>query len=253
MSIGKKMLSILAAIMLISAVSFNSAAFAAATTSNGDKRTERNSSETRVREPLNLAILIQDDLVSRVGTEISVTRDFIRTLPRGSRVMIAYVRSGSLQVRQPFTDNLEAAASSLRIPVGSTSASPFSPYSQVVDALRYFDDESRNRNALLLISDGLDISRGFDISSSANSLDLLRAIREARERDVNVYSFYAPTVGLTSFNRTAISFGQSSLNRLAQETGGRAFFQGTSYVTFDPYFRNLRRTLNEGRERLAVR
>lgn len=249
MSNIKKLFSFLAAALLMFAVAFNEAAFAA--TSND--RTQRRASQARVREPLNLAILIQDDSVSRVGNEIEATGDFIRSLPRGSRVMVAYVRSGSLQVRQPFTEILEAAADSLRIPVGSTAASPYSPYAQVVDALEYFDERSANRNVLLLISDGLDVSRGFDFfSSNAQSLDLFRAIREARERDVAVYSFYVPTVGLTSRNRTAVSFGQNSLNRLARETGGRAFFQGTSFVTFDSYFRNLRRELNEG-ERLAVR
>ena len=35
----------------------------------------------RVEAPINIAILIQDDLVSSVGNEIRVTADFIRTLP----------------------------------------------------------------------------------------------------------------------------------------------------------------------------
>src|SRR6478736_4584997 len=61
----------------------------------------------RVQEPLNIAILIQDDLTSRVGNELGVTREFIRALPSGSRVMVGYITSGSLQVRQPFTTDLE--------------------------------------------------------------------------------------------------------------------------------------------------
>lgn len=201
--------------------------------------------ETSIDAPLNLAVLVQDDLVSRVGSELGVTRDFIRSLPAGSRVMVGYIRSGSLQVRQQFTDDLEKAAKSLRIPIASTSASPYNPYVEVIEALRKFDSEGKNRNAILLISDGLDISRGFDVTAAANSLDLERAIREAQKRNVSVYSFYAPTVGLTSWNRTAISYGQSSLNRLSNETGGRAFFQGSSFVTFDAYFDRLRETINE--------
>src|SRR5215203_6380299 len=58
-------------------------------------------------EPLNIAVLIQDDLISQVGNELGVTRDFIRSLPQGSRVMVGYITSGSLQVRQPFTTDLE--------------------------------------------------------------------------------------------------------------------------------------------------
>lgn len=200
----------------------------------------------RVEQPLNLAILIQDDLTSQVGNELRVTRDFINSLPDGSRVMVAYVTAGTLQVRQSFTDDLSKAGSALRIPRSTTSASPYNPYVEVIEALRKFDERSTNRNAILLISDGLDTSRGFDTTSAAQTLDLRRAIREANRRNVAVFSFYAPTVGLTKWNRTAAAFGQSSLNRLSNETGGRAFFQGTSgFVTFDSYFDRLRETLNE--------
>ncbi|MGH9940766.1 MAG: hypothetical protein ACRD9R_00215 [Pyrinomonadaceae bacterium] len=199
----------------------------------------------RVRAALNLAVLVQDDLVPRVGNEIRRTQDFIRALPEGSRVMIGYIRAGSLQVREPFTTDLERAAKALRIPVGSTAASPYNPYVEVIEALRKFDAQNTNPNALLLISDGLDTSHGFDYASAVNSVDLNRAVREAKRRDVAVYSFYAPSVGLTGFSRTATSAGQGALNRLSQETGGRAFFQGTSFVTFDAYFERLGRALNE--------
>ena len=201
--------------------------------------------KTRVEEPLNLAVLVQDDLVARVGNELSVTREFIRSLPAGSRVMVGYITSGSLQVRQQFTDDLNGAAKTLRMPIASTAAAPYNPYVEVVEALRRFDSGGKNRNAILLISDGLDVSNGFDETAAADTIDLARAIKEAKARSVAVYSFYAPTVGLTSWNRTAINYGQSSLNRLSNETGGRAFFQGTGFVTFDAYFDRLRETLND--------
>jgi hypothetical protein len=215
-------------------------AFSAAANTNA-KETEK----SRVRVPLNIAILIQDDLISSVGNELGVTRDFIRTLPAGSRVMVGYIRSGSLQVRQPFTTDLNRAANSLRIPIASTSASPFNPYVEVIDALKKFDSSWRGHNAVLLISDGLDVSRGFDSSSAGRTIDIDRAINEANRRNVAIYSFYAPSVGLTSRSRLAASYGQSSLNRVSDETGGRAFFQGiTGFVTFDSYFDRLRAELN---------
>lgn len=196
-------------------------------------------------EPLNLAVLIQDDLVSQVGNEIGVTRDFIRSLPQGSRVMVGYISAGSLRVRQPFTTDLEKAASSLRIPVASTSGSAFNPYVEVLEALRKFDSSWSNANAVLLVSDGLDTSRGFDSTAAGHTIDLERAISESNKRRISVFSFYAPSVGLTSRSRLAASYGQSSLNRLSNETGGRAFFQGTTgFVTFDSYFARLRETLN---------
>jgi hypothetical protein len=236
----KKFYSTVAALALVFAAFSGSAqAF------GSDKSAKRAAQVQNVRVPLNLAILVQDDLVSRVGNELGVTRQFIRSLPSGSRVMVGYIRSGALQVRQPFTTDLESAAKSLRIPAGSTSVSPFNPYVEVREALKHFNATNGNRNALLLISDGLDVSRGFDWSSSVHSIDIDRAIKEAKRRGVAIYSFYAPSVGLTSYNRRAVSFGQSALNRISDETGGRAFFQGSSFVTFDSYFRNLSRTLNE--------
>jgi hypothetical protein len=199
----------------------------------------------RVTAPLNIAILIQDDLTSSVGNELGVTRDFIRSLPAGSRVMVGYITAGSLQVRQPFTTELNRAANSLRIPIGSTSASAYNPYVEVIEALKKFDSGWQGHNAVLLISDGLDTSRGFDVTSAGNTLDLERAINEATRRNTAIFSFYAPSVGLTGRNRLAASYGQSSLNRVSHDTGGRAFFQGTTgFVTFDSYFSRLRAELN---------
>src|SRR6266852_6594061 len=199
----------------------------------------------RVRTPMNIAILIQDDLISRVGNELGATRDFIRSLPAGSRVMVGYITAGSLQVRQPFTTDLSRAANSLRIPIASTSASAYNPYVEVIEALKKFDSSWQGHNAVLLISDGLDTSRGFDVTSAGHTLDIDRTISEANRRNVAIFSFYAPSVGLTGHSYLAASYGQSSLNRVSHETGGRAFFQGTTgFVTFDSYFNRLRAELN---------
>ena len=229
----------LVAVVLIALCAIGSAATKSATDNNSQRK-------RHVMEPLNIAILIQDDLVSQVGNELGVTRDFIRSLPKGSRVMVGYITTGSLQVRQPFTTDLERAARSLRIPTASTASSAFNPYVEVIEALRQFRGEWNNANAVLLVSDGLDVSRGFDSTVAGHTLDLERTISEASKRHVAVFSFYAPSVGLTSHSSLAASYGQSSLNRLAEETGGKAFFQGTNgFVTFDSYFRRLQQALNQ--------
>jgi len=199
----------------------------------------------RVRTPMNIAVLIQDDLISRVGNELGVTRDFIRSLPAGSRVMVGYITAGTLQVRQPFTTDLNRAAGSLRIPIASTAASAFNPYVEVIEALKKFDQSWQGPNTVLLISDGLDTSHGFDVSAAGHTVDIDRTIREAKRRNVAIFSFYAPSVGFTSRSFVAAGYGQSSLNRVSEETGGRAFFQGsTGFVTFDSYFNRLRQELN---------
>lgn len=211
---------------------------------SGTQVSAKEADARKVRVPVNIAILIQDDLTSQVANEIGVTKEFIRSLPEGSRVMVGYITSGTLQVRQAFTTDLNKAANSLRIPLASTSASSFNPYIEVIEALKKFDSNDEH-NAVLLISDGLDTSRGFDSTAAGHTLDIDRTIKEANRRNVSIYSFYAPSVGLTSRSRLAASYGQSSLNRVSNETNGRAFFQGLSgFVTFDSYFKRLRDELN---------
>jgi hypothetical protein len=229
---------LIASIMVLMSVGASSLANA--------KTAKTNESEAlRLSEPLNIAILIQDDLISRVANELGVTREFIRSLPAGSRVMVGYITAGSLQVRQPFTTDLGRAAGSLRIPIASTSASAYNPYVEVLEALKKFDSSWQGHNAILLISDGLDTSRGFDADSAGHTLDIDRTISEANRRNTAIFSFYAPSVGLTSRSYLAASYGQSSLNRESHDTGGRAFFQGTTgFVTFDSYFSRLRAELN---------
>ena len=190
------------------------------------------------RAPLTLTVLIQDDLASPVGNEIKSVAAFIRELPAGSRVMVGYLRVGSLQVRQKFTNDLERAAKSLRIPAGSPNVAPYNPFALTRDAVKRFESQPIGRRAVLLVSDGIDFSRGIENSTPTQSLDLQRAIHEAQRRSVAIYSIYAPSAG--GINSTLAGNGQGALNRLSQETGGRAFFQGLGApVSFEPFLRDI--------------
>lgn len=205
-----------------------------------EKRPQQIISVKRASEaPPVLAVLIQDDLVSRVNNEIKVIKEFIRGLPEGSRVMTGYLTTGTINVTQDFTTDRERAADSLRVIRSSASSAPFNPYVEVREALKRFDAEPAGRRMILLVSDGLDISRGFSSASPTLSIDLDRAIDDAQRRGVAVFTFYAPSVGLTGSSRIAVNFGQGSLNRLADETGGEAFFSGTDFVSFEPYIKDF--------------
>jgi len=189
--------------------------------------------------PITIAVLIQEDLVPSVGNEIKALANFIRKLPKGSRVMVGYLRTGTMQVKQKFTADLEKAAGALRPPAGFASTSPYNPYVEVIEALRKFESQPLGRRAILLVSDGLDVSRGVDSSSPTQSVDLQRAINESQRRGVAIYSFYAPSQ-VTATNSSLVTNAQGSLQRLSDETGGLPFFQGTGApVSFDPYIREL--------------
>lgn len=211
---------------------------------DGDAQTILSIRAMGTSTPLNIMVLIQDDVVSSVRLETKSMAEFIRRLPRGSRVSIGYLRAGSLQVRQKFTSDLEKAASSLRGPLGIAVAAPYNPYVELIDAVKRFDAQPAGRRAILLVSDGLDVSHGVDSSSPSQSVDLQRAITEAQRRSVAVYAFYAPAA-LTSENAILIGNAQSSLQKLSDETGGRAFFQGLSAPTsFDPFIKELNSALD---------
>jgi len=195
--------------------------------------------------PISLAVLIQEDLVPSVGNEIKDLAEFVRQLPRGSRVMVGYLRTGSLQVKQRFTTDLDKAAGGLRPPSGFASSSPYNPYVEVIEALKRFDGQPLGRRAILLVSDGLDISRGVDSSSPTQSVDLQRAVNESQRRGVAIYGFYSPSI-VAAANPALVSNAQSSLLRLSEETGGLAFFQGTGApVSFQPFIRELDTSLQK--------
>ena len=197
------------------------------------------SRRTPIDSPMTLAILFQDDLVSSVSVETRNMANFIRNEPGGDRVMVAYIRPGSLEVRRKFTNELDKAAQSVRVPQGTAGAGAYNPYVEIIEGLRRFDSQPLGRRAMIVISDGIDISRGLDSSTPGQSVDLQRAITEAQRRSVAIYSIFAPSAAPT---QQALSLnGQSCLQRLSDETGGRAFFQGTSGapVSFDPFLKEI--------------
>jgi hypothetical protein len=195
--------------------------------------------------PITLAILIQDDLVPSISNEAKGIAEFIRKLPVGSRVMVGYIRSGSLEVRRKFTNDLEKAAAGVRVPLGTASAGPFNPFIEIIEALRRFDSQPLGRRAIIVVSDGLDVSRGLDSASPGQSLDLQRSITEAQRRSAAIYSIYVPAAAAVG-NQLLGANGQGCLEKLSMETGGLAFFQGMGApVSFDPFLKQINQSLSQ--------
>ena len=187
---------------------------------------------------MTLAILFEDDLSSSSAVDMKNMASFIRTQPGGSRVMVGYIRPGSLDVRKKFTNELDKAAESVRAPQSLASAGAFNPYVEIIEGLKRFDSQPMGRRAMIVVSDGIDVSRGIDSSTPGQSIDLQRAITEAQRRAVAIYSIFVPPAAQSLQSLTLN--GQSCLQRLSDETGGRAFFQGISApVSFDPFLKEI--------------
>jgi len=129
--------------------------------------------------------------------------------------------------------------------VSSEAVAGRNPYDGVVDALNRFDALPAGRRAILLVSDGLDVSQGLRNISPGQSIDLDRAILRAQRKSVAVYCFYSPASHTQDGDSQLIMTGQGSLQKLSDETGGRAFFQGSiAPISFEPFFKDLGLLLN---------
>jgi len=187
--------------------------------------------------PLSIALVIQEDLSSTFNLQIKDIKEFIRRLPKGTRVMVAYTRSGTAEIRQRFTDDLERAAASLRVVAGSPTLAPRSPYYGVSEVLNRFDGVPAGRRAILLFSDGLDTSDGMNLASIAQSFELEKAISRAQRKSVAVYSFYSPTTMSEGGDSTLSLAALGALNKLSEETGGISFAHGTiAPISYMPFF-----------------
>jgi hypothetical protein len=184
---------------------------------------------------LDLVILLDDALDTSVASQLGDLRGFIRSLPATTRVATAYASNGTVTIDQNFTPDHEQAAKSLRMPVGKPGAfsSIFLSLNDLIKRL----PESSNRREILLISDGADRFRG---SFTPFSPDLDPLVQEAQRNGILIYSLYANGIGRFYRNSFRVMNAQGNVSRLAQETGGEAFFEGFSTpVSFKPYLEEL--------------
>lgn len=195
--------------------------------------------------PLSLALVIQDNLLSDFNLQLADIRQFIRSLPKGSRVMVAYARSGNTQVVQRFTEDLERAAATVRIVAGNGALAPRSPFDGISDIAGRFDSVPSGRRAIIFFSDGLDASQGFNLASISQSFELDQAAIAAQRRSIAIYSVYSPTTSTANADSIFVLASQGALEKLSNETGGKAYFRGTfPPLNFLSFFQDISNSLN---------
>ncbi len=195
--------------------------------------------------PLEISILIQEDISSTANLQLKQIAAFVRRLPKETKVFVGYLRGNGLQTRQKFTSDIEKAADSIRNVAGLSSLAPANLFDAITDGINRFDGLPNGRRAILVLSDGLDTSRGIEGSDPTQNVELDRAIGKAQKRGIAIYSFYASASETENGDSKLILNGQGSLNKLSDQTGGRAFFQGTiSPLNYESFLRQLSFTLN---------
>ncbi len=189
-------------------------------------------------KPLDLSVVVDDSVKATLSLQYHDLGNFLQDLPRGTRVRVAFAHFGGNQVVQGFTSDYRQAAAALRLPVGATEAGG-SIFQSVSDLLAKWPQDG-NRRVLLVISDGIDINQGFIESQPDLNTELQRAIDLAQKTEVPVYTIFARGPGALEQNLFLLNNGQSCLLRLATESGGQAFFQGTyTPLAFAPYLAQI--------------
>jgi len=194
---------------------------------------------------LDLYILVDDAIQSDVTLNYREIGDFVHELPSTARVGVLYSLNGTVTIPQDLTDNREAALKALRIPLGRIGAGG-GIYLSLADLAKRLPPAPDRRRAILFLSSGIDLYRGVVDSYAGVNPDLHEAIDRLNRNGITVYSIYVTPAAHFSRSLFLTSNGQSCLARLADETGGEAFFQGFSTpVSMKPFLEDLSRHLND--------
>jgi Ca-activated chloride channel homolog len=185
--------------------------------------------------PLTVALAI--DTSGSMDTALGAARDaaaaFVHRLSEGDRAAIVDFDT-RVRIVQPFTDDAAALESALQSTVADGSTALYDALFVALSAfeqLSYPDADTPRRHAIVVLSDGQD-------TSSKQELETILAL--AIRSNTGIY-----TVGLGAPDddgRLATFEAEYALRRLANQTGGRAFFP-TSANQLHGIYDEIRRDL----------
>jgi hypothetical protein len=183
---------------------------------------------------LELAILIDDATTTDFGLQLRDVENFIKSQPKTTGIGIFYADNGTVEPASQFNTDHEAVAKALRVPLGRFGAYT-SIYLSLLDLIKRWPVTGARRE-ILLFADGIDRFRG-DIPTST---DLELTIDHAQTAGIIIHTMYATAVGRLGRSLFRVNLGQSNLSRIADETGGEAFFQGLQTpVSVAPFLQQL--------------
>jgi hypothetical protein len=197
------------------------------------------------RAALDLFILIDDSSDPSLGSQLNDLRSFISAQPPTTAVGVGYMRNGTVELTQNFTNDHDQAAKALRLPLGSSGAYG-SPYLSVIDLMKRWPERPVRRE-VVMVTDGIDRARGGPrtFSSTAYNPDADSAATVAQRTGTIIYTIYSPGVGRMRRNFFEANNGQNLLAQLSEVTGGESFFLGLqSPVSFRPYLDDIQRMLD---------
>ena len=194
---------------------------------------------------LELFVLLDDSSNISLGSQLEDVRQFIGAQAATTKIGIAYMQNGTVQVAQNLSSDHTLAAKALRLPLGRAGASA-SPYFSLGDLIKRWP-ESNERREVLMITDGIDRYWG----SGPDDAYVGSVIEQAQRAGVIVFAIYTPGEGHYGHSFWRVNWGQNYLSQVADETGGEAYYLGNSApVSFAPYLDDLTRRM--GRQYLLT-
>jgi hypothetical protein len=193
-------------------------------------------------DPIELVILIDGSARSSLGGQLSELVHFIRETPSGTRIAVAYMQNGQALLATPLTDDPAQAERGVHLPAGSAGSSA-SPYFCLSDLAKHWPSNNpQARREVLMITDGVD---PYNQRLDPQDPYVQTAIDDAVRARLIVDSIYWTSRGSADSTASASYTGQSLLNIVSEETGGKSFWQGSGNpVDFDSYFVDLRHRLH---------
>ena len=190
---------------------------------------------------LELFILLDDGSSLNLGSQLESLRKFITAQPASTLIGVAYMQNGSAKVEQSPTNDHALSAKALRLPMGIGGVNA-SPYFSLSDLIKRWP-ESSNRREVLMVSDGIDRYYG---SADLQDPYLDAAIDDALRAGIVIYDIYTPGAGHFGHSYWQNYWGQTYLSRVAEETGGEAYYIGFTGapVSFDPYLEDMGRHID---------
>jgi hypothetical protein len=205
-----------------------------------------------------VAILIDDGLRTRIGSELDNLKNFLIGLPQGTEVFVGYMQNGRVvsgSENPAFTTDRAAAAAGLRLSIGLRGASA-SPYFCLSDFVKNWPPGAEAQSTaqsrqfthkariVLMITNGVDPYNGSTSITNQDSPYVASTVTDAQRAGVPVYSIYYSDAGFRG-GRGSFS-GQSYLQQVAQGTGGTAYYLGTgSPVSLAPFLKQFHDAIAE--------
>jgi hypothetical protein len=184
---------------------------------------------------LQLAIVIDDADNQELASQLNDLKNFINSQSPSTAIGVFYASNGTVQPASQFSTDHDAVAKSVRIPLGYTGAYS-SIYLSVMSLMKGWPVTGGARREILLIADGIDRFRGdYPISPDVDSTTI-----NAQRAGIMIHTLFATGVGRATRNSFRLNLGQSNLAKIADATGGEAFFQGFfTPVSYAPFLQQL--------------